>query len=89
MVTNPFLFCCTGNHVPNQIADRNLMHKKVENFWNSIYVYSSFLSKAVVYLLYLYILLSPDAERPPAQTLARTGALYEISDLREIYGAGT
>ena len=38
---------------------------------------------------YQYILLSPDAERPPAQTLARTGALYEISDLREIYGAGT
>ena len=33
--------------------------------------------------------LSPDAERPPSRLLAHTGAWYEISDLREIYGAGT
>ena len=35
------------------------------------------------------MLLSPDAERPPSRLLAHTGARYEISDLREIYGAGT
>ena len=39
--------------------------------------------------IYIYMLLSPDAERPPSRPLAHTGARYEISDLREIYGAGT
>ena len=38
--------------------------------------------------MYVYILLSPDAERPPSRLLARSGARYEISDLREIYGVG-
>ena len=38
---------------------------------------------------YICILLSPDAERPPSQLLAYTGARYEVSDLRDIYGAGT
>ena len=40
-------------------------------------------------IIYIYILLSPDAEQPPTHFVARTGARYEISDLREIYGAGT
>ena len=35
------------------------------------------------------MLLSPDAERPPSRLLAYTRARYEISDLREIYDAGT
>ena len=38
--------------------------------------------------IYVHILLSPDAERPPSRLLARSGARYEISDLREIYGVG-
>jgi len=38
---------------------------------------------------YIYILLSLDAERPPSRLLAHAEARYEISDLREIYGAGT
>ena len=33
--------------------------------------------------------IPPDAERPPSRLLARTGARYEISDLGEVYGAGT
>ena len=37
----------------------------------------------------LYVLQSSDAGRPPSRQLAHTGARYEISDLREIYGAGT
>ena len=37
----------------------------------------------------LRILLSPDAERPPSRLLAHTRGQYEISDLLEIYGAGT
>ena len=37
----------------------------------------------------IYILLSPDAERPPSRLLAHTGARYDISDLRVIYGTGT
>ena len=36
-----------------------------------------------------YVLLSSDAKRHPSRLLAHTGAQYEISDLREIYGAGT
>ena len=36
-----------------------------------------------------YVLLSPDVERPPSRLLAHTGARYEVSDVREIYGAGT
>ena len=40
-------------------------------------------------VLYIYILLSPDAERPPSRPLAHTGARYKISDLSEIYGAVT
>ena len=36
----------------------------------------------------LYLLLSPDAERPLLRLLAHSGARYEISDLRETYGAG-
>ena len=35
------------------------------------------------------MLLSPDAERPSSRWHAHTGARYELSDLREIYGAGT
>ena len=34
--------------------------------------------------LYIYILLSPGAERPPSRLLAHSGARYEMSDLREI-----
>ena len=37
--------------------------------------------------IYLYILLSPDVERPPSRLVAHSGARYEISDLREIYRA--
>ena len=37
----------------------------------------------------IYILLSPDDQRPPSRFLAHTGARYEILDLREIYGAET
>ena len=38
--------------------------------------------------LYVYILLSPDAERPPSRLLAHSGVRYEMSGLRKIYGAG-
>ena len=38
--------------------------------------------------IYVYIPLSPGAERPLSRLLAHSGAWYEISDLREIYGAG-
>ena len=38
--------------------------------------------------IYIYMLLSPDAERPTSRLLAYAGARYKISDLREIYGAG-
>ena len=33
--------------------------------------------------------LPPNAERPPSHSIAHTGVGYDISDLREIYGAGT
>ena len=36
----------------------------------------------------IYIILSPDAQCPLSRLLAHSGARYEISDLREIYGAG-
>ena len=36
----------------------------------------------------IYILLSPDTQRPPSPLLTHSGAWYEISDLRDIYGAG-
>ena len=38
--------------------------------------------------VYTGTLLSPDSERPPSRLLAHSGARYETSDLREIYGAG-
>ena len=38
--------------------------------------------------LFIHIILSPDAQRPPSRLLAHSGVRYEISDLREIYGVG-
>ena len=43
-----------------------------------------------LYITYRYYIIytSPNAESPPSRMLAPTAAPYEISDLREIYGAG-
>ena len=60
-------------------------------FIYSYYTYSTGEPLVPVHTVYVYIqyTLSPDAERSPSRLLAHTGARYEISNLREIYGAGT